>query len=269
MLTASTFRDWFRERFRRMFAVVCGQPPSLAVDGVRTTFRCRIDAPVPDTAPVAADLPTDDWPFVYMVERAVPPAYAAVALSLALLSAWWLWRGGLSRLAFTRVNAHMFLLGAAFLLMEVTAINRLALLFGTTWLVSALAISFVLVLILAANLVVGAVRADLRRPAYLCLAATLAGVWGLDPAAALGTALAIPAALFVVSPVFFAGIVFATTLRESGQPAQAIGANILGAAIGGWVEYTTMATGMAAMALVALCFYAASAWALGPALLRR
>jgi hypothetical protein len=53
----------------------------------------------------------------------------------------------------------MFFLGAAFLLMEVYAINRLALLFGTTWLVSAVAIAVMLVEIVLANLVVGLVNA--------------------------------------------------------------------------------------------------------------
>jgi len=50
--------------------------------------------------------------------------------------------------------------------MEVYAINRLALLFGTTWLVSAVSIAAMLVEIVAANLVVSALRIDLRPYAY-------------------------------------------------------------------------------------------------------
>jgi hypothetical protein len=53
---------------------------------------------------------------------------------------------------FTPIRAHLFFLGAAFLLLEVHAVNRLALLFGTTWIVSAAAIATVLCLIIAANL---------------------------------------------------------------------------------------------------------------------
>jgi hypothetical protein len=38
----------------------------------------------------------------------------------------------------------------------------------------------------------------------------------------------------------------------------AIGANILGSVLGGWIEYSTMAVGMRALVLLAAAFYAFS-----------
>jgi hypothetical protein len=158
----------------------------------------------------------------------------------------------------------MFFLGAAFLLMEVYAINRLALLFGTTWLVSAVSIAVMLVEIVVANLVVGLVKRDLRPIAYFALFALLLGGWSVGPEVVLGKSLAaaVGYALFLLSPVFCAGIVFANSFSRSPSAGTALGANILGAVLGAWAEYLTMATGIRFMALLALVLYAASLVAL-------
>jgi hypothetical protein len=61
-----------------------------------------------------------------------------------------------------------------------------------------------------------------------------------------------------LSPVFCAGIVFANAFRRSPSAGTALGANILGAVLGAWAEYLTMATGVRFMALLAFALYAAS-----------
>jgi hypothetical protein len=179
---------------------------------------------------------------------------------LALASVFWLRRNGIAAVDLTPSNAHMFFLGAAFLLMEVYAINRLALLFGTTWVVSAVAIAAILVEILAANLVVGILRFNLRPYAYAALAVLLPAGWMIGPEIVLGQGLGagLLYALFLLSPVFCAGIVFATSFARSATAGAALGANILGAVLGGWAEYFTMATGIRFMALLALALYGCS-----------
>jgi hypothetical protein len=145
--------------------------------------------------------------------------------------------------------------------MEVYAVNRLALLFGTTWVVSAVSIAAMLVEILAANLVVSIIaRIDLRPYAYVMLAVLLAAGWLVGPGTVLGKGVgdALLYALFLLSPVFCAGIVFATSFARSATAGPALGANILGAVLGGWTEYGTMATGIRFMALLALALYAGS-----------
>ena len=55
----------------------------------------------------------------------------------------------------------MFLMGAAFMLIETGAIARLSLVFGATWLVNAAVISTVLLMVLGSNAVVAMGRAPI------------------------------------------------------------------------------------------------------------
>jgi len=155
-------------------------------------------------------------------------------------------------------------MGAAFLLMEIYAINRLALLFGTTWQVSAITIGLVLLLIVLANLTVAATGRNLQKPAYAALFILLILSYGIEPGIVLGrgVAPAIAYGLFILSPVYCAGVIFAHSFRVSPAAGPAIGANILGAVLGGWIEYATMISGIRSMALLALGFYLASLIAL-------
>ncbi len=58
--------------------------------------------------------------------------------------------------------------------------------------------------------------------------------------------------LAIVSPVYFADLILATSYSLSSLAGASIGANILGAVLGGWFEYTTMVTGIKSMTLFAL-----------------
>jgi hypothetical protein len=84
--------------------------------------------------------------------------------------------------------------------------------------------------------------------------------WWLGPDRVLGgdTALLFGYALFLLSPVFCASVIFSSSFRLTRNPPEALGANLLGAVIGGWMEYATMATGIRFMALVALALYGLS-----------
>jgi len=97
--------------------------------------------------------------------------------------------------------------------------------------------------------------------AYLGLLLALAASWAVDPHAALGRGLgaSLACTLIVLSPVFFSGLVFAGSFRGTRAAGPAMGANMLGAVLGGWAEYATMAVGIRALLLVALAFYVASA----------
>jgi SAM-dependent methyltransferase len=265
VVTAATFRDWFRDRFVRMLEATCGSP-------VRTretrgaawvTYDCQPNGEAGQTVSAQAGvaLPTDDWPFLYLPTRAVPSAYALVVVMLALGSMMVIRRHGLSPNRFTALHAHLFFMGAAFLLMEVYAINRLALLFGTTWIVSAVAIVVVLTLIVAANFTVGAFDRRLSYAvAYAGLFAALAVSYSLSPEMVLGRGiwLAVGYGFVALLPVYFAGLVFARSFTSAPIAGAAIGANMLGAVVGGWAEYSSMALGIRALVLVAMAFYVGS-----------
>jgi SAM-dependent methyltransferase len=256
-------------RFSAMLAAICNTTVDFRAYGAAPkSFVCQVGGPSRAADPAKGssglDLPSDDWPFLYLPERGIPQAYLLVVAMLAMTSVWVLRRGGLELGSMTPYHGHMFFLGAAFLLMEVYAINRLALLFGTTWLVSAITIGAVLLLIVLANLTVSVVPRNLQKLAYPALVICLVISFWIDPASVLGkgTGLALGYALFILSPVYFAGLIFAHSFRLSATAGPAIGANILGAVLGGWVEYATMVTGIRVMALLALAFYLASLAAL-------
>jgi hypothetical protein len=96
--------------------------------------------------------------------------------------------------------------------------------------------------------------------AYAGLFVALAVSYLLGPSGALGRGLgvAIADAFAALLPVYFAGLVFARSFTSAPVARAAIAANMLGAVVGGWAEYSGMALGIRALVLVAMAFYAAS-----------
>lgn len=59
-------------------------------------------------------------------------------------------------------------------------------------------------------------------------------------------------------PIFFAGIIFSTSLARSTQPATMLGANLIGAVLGGFCEYLGMVTGDRFLAVIVIAGYGTS-----------
>jgi hypothetical protein len=142
----------------------------------------------------------------------------------------------------------------------VHAINRLALLFGTTWMVSAVTIALVLGLIVFANLTILLFPRLPYWLSYSALASSLLLSYAIQPSAVLGSGAALQLAFgaLLLSPVYFAGLVFARSFSTASMAGPAVGANILGSVLGGWIEYGTMALGMRPLVMLAAGFYAFS-----------
>lgn len=265
VVTAAAFRPWFVERIRALLVSTVNPTMQIVRSGAWWTFIAEVprgepSAPAPQRG---VTLPDDDWPFLYLPTRAVPPAYVVAVLVMALASVVILRLEGLRFRGSDTYHAHLFFLGAAFLLMEVHAVNRLALLFGTTWIVSAVTIMLVLLLILCANLTT-ALRPEVPYVAALAgLLVSLVASYAIQPGAVLGrgTALAVAYGVLLLSPVYFGGLIFARSFRLSSDPGAALGANILGSVLGGWSEYASMAYGMRVLVLLAFAFYAVAALA--------
>ena len=138
-------------------------------------------------------------------------------------------------------TAQMFFLGAGFMLLETKGVVHLALLFGSTWVVNSIVFFAILVMILLSNLFVLAVQADGDSGRYYALlfASLLVNVVGADehlPGACRGRRRSSPRALVIFVPVFFAGVIFATSFRDSRQPDVDFGSNIGGVILGGLSE---------------------------------
>src|SRR5919108_4371104 len=143
----------------------------------------------------------DDRPFVYLREPGIPFRYV-VALLLALaVSALFVRVGGGSFRPMVRYS-DLFLMGAAFLLLETKSVVQFALLFGTTWLVNAFVFAGILLSVLLAIEVERRVR--IGRPLLLLglLGAGLMLAW-LVPTGALLELPTVPRLVAAAALAFF------------------------------------------------------------------
>jgi len=214
--------------------------------------RDRVSFASPSPVPVT----TDDWPYLYQKERWIPRTYFSVGLLVILLGLLLYWQVPEAR--GRRPSLFFFAAGAGFLLLETQAISRLALYFGTTWSVNAIAIGALLATLLLANVTVELQSRPWRRPfvviglllsiltAYLIPFSRIPGSTRY-----VGSLVALAFAI----PVFFAGLLFAEEFRTVDSPSSALAANMLGAVCGGLLENLSLVVGMRALLLIALGLY--------------
>ena len=199
----------------------------------------------------------DDRPFPYLGTRSIPSFYLWM-LGLVLLASVILVRTVVGPLRTMAPYADLFFMGAAFLLLETKNVVQFALLFGTTWAVNAAVFAGVLLSVLAAIEV--AQRVTIRRPLllYAGLLAALAAAWLIPQDALLDLSL-IPRFLAAVTiaflPIFLANLIFAVRFKGVGSTTVAFGANLLGAMVGGSVEYLALVLGYNALLVVVAVLY--------------
>jgi len=206
----------------------------------------------------ATPLTTDDWPYFYQHQPGLP--LAVIVMSLVLLALGWclLRDTGISAAS---IDWHFFFLGAGFFLLEAQIISKMALLFGTTWLVNSIAISGLLLLIVSSNFLVEYRKNINVNVAYLGIFVSILASYVI-PMESLFLAsywLKILTAVLVLGmPVFFAGIVFIRSFAGAGFQGPALGSNLFGALAGGLLESLSMWTGIRSLLIIAAAFYLAS-----------
>ena len=207
---------------------------------------------------------TDDHPFPYLRERMLPLRYAVTLLLVVVVSIVAV-RLGAGPLRSMAGYVDLFFMGAAFLLLETMNVVRFALLFGTTWFVNALVFAGILCAVLLAVTVERRVRIGRPGLLYALLFASL-GVALLVPSSALLSLPFMPrfvaASALAFAPIFVANLVFARRFRDTSVPTAAFGANLLGAMIGGTLEYISLVTGHRALLLICAVLYGL-AWLAG------
>jgi SAM-dependent methyltransferase len=263
---------WLVDRYANTLQVAFGQLP--CVDDVGSGQLAALTV-APDPTDLTCSTPwhaggevpppaTDDHPFPYLRQASVPGFYL-VTIGLILLASLVLVRGVAGSLRPMRGYLDLGAMGAAFLLLETKSVVQFALLFGTTWFVNALVFAGVLVSVLLAIEVARRVR--LVHPSWLygALLVALAIAWVVPQHILLQLDL-LPRFAAAVSvaftPIFLANLVFAQRFRAVGDSTTAFGANLLGAMVGGLVEYAALVTGYQALLLLVALLYGA-AWLLG------
>ena len=268
--------DWIAQRLFNIITIAFGQEPTMLGTGHGMLYlvgpgfdRSALSSLPPGAYQVVnshyddtVGLATDDWPFLYMRNRAIPDAYWRVLLLLVLISVVVVLTVSPQSL---RVNWHFFLLGSAFLLLEIKSVTDLALLFGSTWVVNSVVISAVLIMVLAANLYVQRFKPLDMRVYYIFLSMSVLLGYLLPLDTLLGQSVwlkGILGSLVASLPLFFAGIIFSTSLKQTKSIEVTFGSNLLGSVVGGLLEYSSLAFGLRSLMLVALGLYVGSFLAL-------
>jgi hypothetical protein len=203
---------------------------------------------------------TDDHPFPYLVGRGIPVFYQ-VTLLLILLGSALAVRLAAGPFRQMRNYLDLFFMGAAFLLLETTNVVHFALLFGTTWFVNALVFAGILVSVYLAIEVTRRIRSPRPSRLYAALFAALLLAWAVPPDSLLGLGF-VPrfgaAVALGFAPVFVANLIFADRFRDVGSSAIAFGTNLLGAIVGGVLEYGALIVGYRALLIGVAALYASA-----------
>ena len=265
------YEPWLLDRYANTIRTVYGTAPCVqlgpthgqrqqavlslrddaSTGGCTTTWTPRVGELEPSV---------DDRPFPYLGTRTIPSFYLWM-LGLVLVASVSLVRltgGPMRRMA---PYTDLFFMGVAFLLLETKNVVQFALLFGTTWAVNAAVFTGVLLSVLAA--VEAARRVRITRPAWLyaALLASLVLAWGVPGDLLLSLS---PVPRFVAGvtiaflPIFLANLLFAVRFKGVASSTTAFAANLLGAMVGGALEYLALILGFnALLVVVALCYGAA------------
>jgi hypothetical protein len=264
--------EWIADRIYWTLAKATGEAPQMIHHGLHggTTFLVRKGPEVLQLSgylgleePVSSNdetvTTTDDWPFLYIRPGLFPWGYVLL-LGAVLLS-------GIPavRMAYGKdvtgggFDPPLFFMGAAFLLLETRGVTSLSLLFGSTWVVNSVVFAGILTTVLLANFAVDRIGLKDERPWFIPLLLSLLILWA-TPVGALNVlptlARAVVGGLLVGVPIGFAGVIVSARLQKTAKPAASLGSNLLGAVVGGCLEYMSMWTGLRVLVLVAGLFYA-------------
>jgi hypothetical protein len=124
--------------------------------------------------------------------------------------------------------------------------------------VNALVFAGILLSVLAAVELARRVKLPAPSVMYVALAAALAIAWLIDPASLLQLDVVprfVAAVAVAFTPVFIANLIFAQRFRDVGASTVAFGANLLGAMLGGVMEYLALATGYRNLLLAVALLY--------------
>jgi SAM-dependent methyltransferase len=268
--------EWLSDRLYALVRDATGTPPLIVVLPMHYARMFVVGkqvevgpmlarVPFGQLAPTSAvgwmRLPTDDWPFLYIRPKTFPAGYVAIIVGLILIA----FVG--ARVVFGGVLFHrehfdipLFLMGAAFLLIETRGVVNLSLLFGSTWIVNSSVFAGILLMAFLANLWVARFQPERLEVFFLLLFGAVLVTYVLPSTLLLNLPLwgrGVLGGLVNGLPIAFAGVIFSTLFSRSTNPALSLGSNLLGAVVGGCVEYLSMLAGLKALALVALMIYLA------------
>jgi hypothetical protein len=203
-------------------------------------------------------LANDDWPFVYMPVPTIPTLYLRALGLIAVLSLAMIFFVA-PKTVISRFDWHFFFLGIAFMLLETRSLVTFGLLFGNTWMVNSLVFFAILSSVLLAILFNARFKMTHIWIFYVLLFLFLILNYLLPLDTLLGVSSPLLryglASFLTFAPIFCANVVFSHSFRDSAAADIAFGSNLLGAMLGGMLEYIALALGYQALLLFVVLFY--------------
>ena len=266
--------DWLISKIASMLQDSFGSPPIVHTwGGLKAIFAAGpLIESLGGAAPPGSDLSTvpnvgdptpkpatDDWPFLYLRTPFIADHYLAAigfAIIIALFGVLGAARVGGTQIR--RFSPHFFVLGSAFLLLETRSLVSFSLLFGSTWLVNALAFFAILASVLAAIFVNARLKIRRAELLYGLLFVALAVAFVLPPESLLIDPPALRyllAGIVAFAPVFLANLVFTYSFRDTRTADMAFASNLLGAMAGGALEYVALLTGYRVLLIIVAALY--------------
>ena len=232
----------------RRLAVLTDKPAGETVPNCTTAWHGAQVAPA-----------TDDHPFPYLLKNTIPSSYVwmlALILAASLIAVWLF-----GSRSFRKMGGYLDLafMGAAFLLLETKNIVQFALLFGSTWLVNALVTVAILVAVYLAVETARHVKLPPPVVLYAALIASLVLTWLIPQDDLLTLPIAarfLAGGALAFAPVFIANLIFAQRFSDVETTTTAFAANLLGAMVGGALEYLALITGYRFLLILVGVLYA-------------
>lgn len=200
---------------------------------------------------------TDDHPFMYLKENSISAFYITALLFMFIISVSALKIAGGS---YRPIKSYLdlFFMGTAFLLLESKSIVTFALLFGSTWFVNALVFIGILFTVYLAIEVTHRIKYFQPFMLYGALFISLLLAW-IIPNHYL---LFLPPYLRFISataltflPIFIANLIFSDRFRRTAHSTEAFGANLIGAVLGGLLEYASLIVGFRSLLILIAGLY--------------
>ena len=201
---------------------------------------------------------TDNWPFLYLKNPTIPIHYIMAIFMILFFAGLLVFAS--SDISY-RINNHFFFLGAGFMILETSAIIRMAILLGSTWIVNSVVIIAILVMAFFATYFTKVFSPQNNKKYYVFLFLIIIA----NIIIPLKTFLIFPqyikiflSAILLFLPVFFSGVIFATSFSKSENPPAALGSNLIGCMFGGCLEYISLKYGYGSLIILLLGVYLVS-----------
>lgn len=258
-------RDWIVDKVYQSLAEVFQTQPYVIkqANGKAAVIASKqsLDLPIEPYQPESSQitLPTDDWPFLYMKQAGIPQIYRGYLLLIALVVLIGL--PYLYKHTQGKFDLALFFTGAAFMLLETKNIVQFSLLFGSTWLTNAVVFIGILMLVLAAVWSTDRLKHIRLSWLYVGLFISILFVYVFPQRQLLYLDFyprLLAAIVINFAPIYLANLIFARLFKSTKTAPIALGANLLGAFVGGIFEYSALIWGYRNLMIFVALFYVLS-----------